>query len=341
MAKAPSSSLEVYLTPELVGKVCEESCERMQLVADILLLRGESTTGSSRLSVLEPVSGVTESYSKLCDTIIASTKVLAISIQEFGQQVDLLCLSNIKQLTEKITKQAIEITEVASSAAYQSALIDVHCKPAKQGVIDHYRFERAKQELHMSYNKFKPVCPLSAEHVLSISKNIAENLAILTRSCALISENNKVSPIDRAQFATCCQSLQGTTAAFLTTLKAFASSRTEDNRKRCLLFGKPLLSAVDSIIEFSSYPQFSGKPAILTTEGYKSQIDILGGAMAIISSCIQLLDTAKSILSGYTHDKKNAWQKLASCIKAVFYLLPSENTLLCPQEDLPQTLHDC
>lgn len=313
-----------YSAPKLVARVCEESCERMQLVADFLLLKGHqasSSLNSKHLSVLEPLSIENQSYGKFRDTIIANTKALAISTKEFGQQMNLLNLGNIQKLADKVVKQVIILTETAVQAAYYCSLIDVRCKPAKPGVVDLYSFERAKQELHLVYEKFKPEYPLTTnEQILNISKIIADNLAILTRGCTMASENESVNPIDRAQFLNCSESLHGTTAAFLIALKTLASSCTEEHRKRCLLFGRPLLTAVDCIVEFSSFAQFLGKPAILTQKGHESQTDILGGAMAVISSSIQLLGTAKSILSEDESDKEkkiHRWQKLANCIKAV------------------------
>lgn len=330
MARYESPSSETLLTPEHVGKVCEESCERMQLVADILLLKSENTTmaqlsqGIRRLSVLEPVNGGSESYAKLRDTIVAGTKFLTIYTKEFGHQINLQSLSNIKALAEKIAEQAINLTEGAASAAYYAALTDVSCMPAKPGVISHYAFERAKQDLRLSYNKFKPEygCQLSSQSMLDVSKTFADNLSMLIHSCTQASVNERVSTIDRAQFAACSQSIQSTTIAFLTALKLYASSHTEGNCRRCLLFGKPLLAVVDSTVEFSSYAQFSGKPAVLSHKGQESQMDILGGAMAVISSCTQLLDTSKSILVGDVDvsDKKRKtsnWQKLANCMKSV------------------------
>lgn len=327
MAKLiPSKTLsEHQLTPKLVESVCEEFCERLQLVADFLLLKtgnGANSQNSKRLSVLEPLSGGIEPYGKVRDAITANTKTLTVSVKEFEHQMNIQNLSSIKDLAEKIAKQAILLTEAAASAAYFSALTNIHCKPAKPGVVNRYSFERAKQELHMSYNKFRPdyEWPSSNQHVLELSKRFAEGIAVISHSCKQASENELASSVDRDQFATCFQSLQGVTASFLTALKGFASSRTEENRTRCLLFGKPLLVTVDSIVEFSSFSQFSGKPAVLTHEGHESQIEILGGAMAVISSCIQLLDTARSILHDKVHDKKNAasrWQKLANCVKAI------------------------
>ena len=310
--------------PDLIGRVCEESCERMQLVADLLLLKSgkHSSPTTKTLSVLEPVSTGNESYGKLRDTIVANTKALAISIKDFGKEMNLQNLRNTQELAIKVTNQAILLTETAAHAAYYSSLSDIGCKPAKPGVIDNYKFQRARQELQLSYEKFKPeYCTLSSsEQIVNISKTIAESLAVLTHGCAEASKNDKVSSGDRIQFANCSQSLQSATVTFVTALKAFATSHTNENCKKCLLFGKPLLATVDSIVEFSSFPQFSGEPAILTQKGHESQIDILGGSMAVISSSIQLLGTAKAILCGGEHDTKlraSQWQKLANCIKAV------------------------
>ena len=321
---ASSSTLHEKFAAERVGKVCEEACAKMQLVADILLLKDTGPDESrKRLSVLEPVpGGIDQSYSKLRDTIIAGTKVLSITAKDFSHQMNLKTLKNIHKLAEKIAIQAIELTEYAASAAYKVALTDVGCTPAMPGIRSHYCFERAKQELQFSYNKFGlgHDYQLSSQDVLDISKTFAGNLAMLTRNCNNASVNENIDTIDRTQFAACSQSLQSATAVFLTALKTFASSRNEENCKRCLLFGKPLLAVVDSIVEFSSYPQFSGKPAILSHKGQESQINILGGAMAVISSCMQLLDTSKCILYHELKEEKgvsNHWQKLANCTKSV------------------------
>lgn len=323
---AESSTLHEQFAAERVGKVCEEACEKMQLVADLLLLKNtglyatHSPQGRKRLSVLEPVPGGIESYSKLRDTIIAGTKVLSISTKDFSHQMNVKCLKNINIIVQKIAIQAIELTEYAANAAYYMALTDVSCTPAKPGIISHYSFQRAKQELQLSYNKFRPGYQLSREDVLDISKTIAGNLAMLTHNCTKASVDEYVDTIDRAQFAACSQSLQSATAVFLAALKTYASLRNEENCKRCLLFGKPLLAVVDSIVEFSSYPQFSGKPAVLSHKGEESQIDILGGAMAVISSTMQLLDTAKCILYNDQKEEKRMsthWQKLANCTKSV------------------------
>ena len=322
-----SSSLpsDLYLTPELVERACRDACERIQLVADLLLLQSNTSSyhapstsihSSKQPAVLEPISKGNESYSKSRDAIVANSKGLAISVKDLGHKLNKLNLGGVYRTVQNITEQVVILTEAATHAAYFTALTDVHCKPATPGVADRYSFERARQAVHMSYDMFKPdyVHSMTRNQVLQISRTFANNLGILTQGCKLASENKSLKETDRSQFSNCVQCLQGTTSAFLASLKLFASSHSEENRKRCLLFGRPVLAAVDSTVEFTRFPQFAGKPAELTERGYHSQTEILGGAMAVVSSSIQLLETAENILD---NNNSSNWQKMVNCTKAV------------------------
>ena len=314
----------VYMETDIVCMVCEESCQRMQLVADLLLLQEETHSSGrpkSRVSsVMEPIALGHESYAKATDSIVANTKGLSISVKNLEKQIKAKNSTNIGKHAEKIASQAILLTEAAAQAAYFSSLTDARCSPAEPGIVDRYSFERARQAIQLSYNKFRMEhsMRLTDEHVLSLSKAFADNLAVLTQGCELASREKRMVSEDRVQLTSSSQCLQGATAAFLPCLKLFASQRTEESRKRCLLFGKPLLAAVDAVVDFSAFPQFSGKPAKLTQRGGESQTHILGGAMAVISSSIQLLSTVKVLLTEKNKKLQEAsLQKFANCIKAV------------------------
>lgn len=308
-----SSSMDLTLTPDTVVHVCSEATDRMQLVAELLLLR----TGSEPVA-LEPISKGNESYAKSRDAITANTKGLAISIKELSKQLNLKRLGAVYQLVERVADQVIILTEAATHAAYFTALTDSKSRPAKPAVVDRYSFARSKQAIHMAYDKFHPERGALSQHqVLQISRTFADNLAVLTQGCKLAAENLKISKADQAQFADCAQCLQGTTAAFLSSLKAFASSHSPEDRRRCLLFGKPVLEAVNCVVEFADFPQFSGKPAQLTQNGYKRQTEILGGAMAVVSSSVQLLKSTSSLLEEKLRHDTSHWQKMVNCTKAV------------------------
>lgn len=308
-----SSKNDLYLTPAIVGSVCEESSDRMQLVAELLLLQS-----GLQPSALEPVSKANESYGKSRDAIVANTKGLAISIKDLSKHVHQMNLTLVYQCVQQVADQVIILVEAATHAAYFTALTDVHCTPATPGVVDRYSFARAKQAVNMAYSKFKPESgPLTRDQTIQISRTFANNLALLTQGCKLAAENKKISEMDQMQFANCAQCLQGTTAAFLSSLKAFAASHSAEKRKRCLLFGKPVIEAVNCVVEFANLPEFKGKPAKLTERGYESQTDILGGAMAIVSSSVQLMNTTKSLLEHGAKEGTSHWQKFVNCSKAV------------------------
>ena len=282
----------------------------MQLVAELLLLQ----TGSQPVA-MEPVSMGNESYAKSRDAIVANTKGLAISIKDLSKHLRQRNLPAMQQDVQQVSDQVIILTEAATHAAYITALTDVMCKPAKPGLFDRYSFARAQQAVHMAYEKFRPEYGhLSRDEILQLSRTFANNLALLSQGCRLAAENQKITERDRTQLINCTQCLQGTTAAFLASLKALAASHSAENRRRCLLFGKPVLAAVDCIIEFTTFPQFAGKPARLTQKGFELQTEILGGAMAVVSSSVQLLNTTKSLLE---HTDTSHWQKIVNCTKAV------------------------
>lgn len=301
------------------ARMCSESVERMQLVAELLLLQ----SGRDKPAALEPVSVGNESYGKSRDAIVANTKALAISIKEFGKTLHVKDLTLVYRLAQQVANQVIVLTEAAAHAAYFAALSDATCEPASPPAVDRYTFTRARQELKLAYDKFRlEYGILTREQVVQVSSTFADNLAALTQGCKLAAENKRLKISDRVQFSHCAQGLQGTTAAFLTSLKAFAASNSIEDRKKCILFGKPLLETVNSVVEYAYFAQFSGRPAKLTEDGYHAQTEILAGAMAIVGASIQLLNTGRSLIElnramRTSGQEAGQWQKLVNCTKAV------------------------
>ena len=312
----------------------------MQLVAELLLLQ----SGRDKPAALEPVSGRNESLWKSRDAIVANTKGLAISIKEFGKRLHGNDIPAVYRLAHRVADQVIALTEAAAHAAYFSALSDAACESASPPVVDRYALTRARQELRLAYAKFKlDYGFLSREQIMQVSGVFADNLATLTQTCKLAAENKRIKISDRVQFSHCVQGLQGATAAFLTSLKAFASSNSIEDRKKCVLFGKPLLETVNSIVEYAHFAQFSGTPAKLTEDSYHTQTEVLAGAMAIVGASIQLLNTGHGILeqkvtiaTGQGDDGQ--WMKLVNCTKAVADATKFLSSAICVHTPLPSLL---
>ena len=310
---------ENIISTRAAAGMCSESVERMQLVAELLLLQ----SGRDKPAALEPVSVGNESYAKSRDAIVANTKALAISIKGFGKTLHGKDVTLVYRLAQQVAKQVIALTEAAAHAAYFAALSDATCEAASPPAVDRYTFTRARQELKFAHDKFRlEYGPLTREQIMQVSGSFADNLAALTEGCKLAAENKQIKISDRVQFSHCGQGLQGTTAAFLTSLKAFAASNSIEDRKKCILFGKPLLETVNSVVEYAHFPQFSGRPAKLTEDGYQAQTEILAGAMAIVGASIQLLNTGRNLLElnraiSASGQEAGLWQKLANSTKAV------------------------
>ena len=301
------------------ARMCGESVERMQLVAELLLLQ----SGRDKPAALEPVSAGQESYAKSRDAIVASTKGLAISIKEFGKKLHCKDMAGVYRLAQQVADQVILLTEAATHAAYFSSLNDAESEPAQPPAVDRYALSRSRLELRLAYGKFRlDYGSLSREQVMQVSGVFADNLSTLTRTCKLAAENKRIRISDRVQFSHCAQGLQGATAAFLTSLKAFAGSNTTEDRKKCVLFGRPLLEMANSVVEFAHFPQFSGTPAKMTEEGYQAQTEVLAGAMAVVGASVQLLNTGRKIVEEGNDvalglGEGEQWQKLVNCSKAV------------------------
>lgn len=311
-----SNTVDGGVSSELVLLGCNEACERIQLAADILLLQTNQPLPllPNRESATQPFSADSESYGKSRDAIIASTKRLAISIKELTHLLEERNFYGVYKVMCSIASQVVSLIESATHAAYWTSMVDVQCKPAKLGTVNRYHFECARQTIHMCYEKFQPQYEIfhSTEILTTISKILADNIATLIHGCKHAAENKEISQHDRTQFGNCVQCLQGVTTIFLESLKCLVSSHSEEDCKHCLLFGKPLLSAVDMVIDFAKFPQFTGTPAILTQQGFESQMEIVGGAMAVVSSTVQLIVASKSVIGNSI-----CWKNFANCSKAV------------------------
>ena len=316
MLRHPSSSSSL-ITSRIVCRSCDESVDRMQLVAELLLLR----SGAKPIS-LYPVARSGESYSKSRDVIVANTKGLAVCIKELTKNLKDSRLSLVEATIEQIADKVTLLTEAAAHAAYLSAMVDPESAPATPGVVDQYAFSKANQLVSISCKKLELDRGLiSKEQILALSQVIATNMAVVRQGCLLASENGEVEEEDQLQFESCVNCLDGALSCFITSLKRYTTTLTTENRQLAATFSVPLVSGLRCIVEYANRQQFSGLPASLTLRGEHSQTEILAAAMAIVSASTQLLHTASGLLKlqhgGVSGEGEKQWHRLVSCARAV------------------------
>ncbi len=310
-----------------ITRQCEEGVEFMELIAELLLLRS-----GSKAKALHPVTGSGGSYGKSRDAIVANTKALAISIKDLTRQLKDDDLEEVDCVVQQISERVTILTEAAAQAAYISAMYDKSSISSTEGVVDQYMFAKARYIISITCNNFSPDRGLITNDViLKLTQTIATNLSSLRHGCQKASENDTLVETERAQFSACVQCLDGSSAMFVACVKSYITTSSKaGGRKNMYVFALPLKAAVNSIVEYSSLPQFSSVPAQLTARGEQCQTEILAGAMSIVSAAVQMLNTVVNLMedrfgngaNGKIAAEKKAiedrhWQKLVSCARAV------------------------
>ncbi|XP_065841603.1 talin rod domain-containing protein 1-like [Oscarella lobularis] len=304
------SSLESVKTPSDVSRDCEESIDLIQLVADLLLLHGDPEP-----TALEPVTSASDSYAKCRDTIVARTKGLAIMVNELATQIRANKLADVSRTIRSGAEAVVALTEAATHAAYTVGVADPGSTAAYPGLVDRYRFSRAKHRILGACARFDlSYGILTEQQILQISAQIAHNLTILTETCQ-IAANQAADPQSQDQFRQCSKSISGTTAALLASIKAYAKTRQDKDREKCVIFSKPLIEVIDAVLAFGALAEYAGEPARMSEIGKSTQQAILGGAMATVASCVKLFNVIPGLVRNVADTE--AWKNLMLCSKAV------------------------
>ena len=311
-----------FFASEEVSRSCSDSIERMELVAELLLLRS-----GSRYRALYPVSRAGDSYTMSRDAIVANTKALAISIKELTKELKVKNMAEVDNTVRHIADKVVVLTEAAAHAAYLSAMCDIRSVGARPGVVDQYALAKARQRVVLACLRFSlDRGPLSKKQILDLTQTMAANLTVLRQNCKLASESEQISVGDRNQFVSCIQAMDGVSSCFVTSVKAYGAETIADNRSKVAIFVPCLVAVVNSVASYGCLTQFSGQPAELAHKGEESQTEIVPGAMSVVSASVQLLNAASSLLENLQLSPSNKdkgvtderlWQKLVSCARSV------------------------
>lgn len=307
-----TTSVGETFTPTKVVRICSQSAEEIDLIAEVLLLQ-EST----KPTVLEPL-GKGHKQSDCQERIAGTTRQFPDLLKGLQGHLKESNLQGIAETVRLLTEQVALLTESAAQLAYVTAVKDPMSEPALPGVTDRYSFEMARFAIVVACRKFDKdkYGIIDTQMILRVSSTIAESLTVLKEGCKCAAELQDLSVYDREQFANSSKALQGATAPFLTAFKAFTKSRSEPDRLRCQIFCRPMVEAVKATVEFSQLPEFRGKPASLSEEAKETQTQLLGSAMAVVSSVIQLFTATQTILEQPRFMNDSLWQRWHVCSKA-------------------------
>ena len=300
-------------TPTKAARVCSESVAEIDLVADVLLLQA-----STKPTVLEPLS--TGGSERDCQERIHGTaKVMIATVANLKQHLRDNYSKGVAEEVRTIAEHVVSITENAAQLAYVVAVQDPMSEPALPGVCDRYSFEMAKFSITIACKKFEKNkhYDIDTQTILNISSVIADGLTVIRDGCKRASEVQDLKPKDREMFLNCNKAIQGATTPFLSSLKTFTKAREESERQRCLIFSRTMVESVKAAVDFSQLLEFRGQLASLSEEARESQTAILGSAMAVVSSVVQLFEATKTLLEQPRFMNESIWHRWYSCSKSV------------------------
>jgi hypothetical protein len=308
-----------------VNRGCEEAIELMELVAELLLLRSGSKDKS-----LHPVNQSSEPYASSRDAIVANTKALAISIKDITRQLKEEKFFDVEKTVQIIADKVTVLIEAASHAAYIAAVSNSSTTSVQPALIDQYSFAKSRLIITNTCKKLSPERRhLTSEDIMELTQTIANHLKILRQNCKNAAANKSISEMSRDQFNSCIQSLDGSSTAFVTSVKGYITSGQISDQKKIGMFSIPLTATVNTVASFAGLPEFAGHITHLDSKGEQSQTEILASAMAVVSSTVQMLHTVTGLIDfkvglskGETaaEDKSSDerhWHRLVSCTRAV------------------------
>ncbi|OCT89715.1 talin rod domain-containing protein 1 [Xenopus laevis] len=271
--------------------ICEQCKNKMQLVADLLLLSSEPRPVSPESSLQ-----FGETFEKCRDTVIARTKGLSILTHDVQSQLNMGRFAEVGDTVQEMGDLLVSLIELSAHAAYLAAVEVPGSQAAQAGLVDRYKVTRCRHEVEQSCATLRsvPLAELTPQLLLEVSQNLSRNLKTLTDASVAASDKSR-DKFAKEQFKLGVKCMSTSASALLACVREVKTSPSELSRNRCALFSGPLVQAVHALVGFATEPQFLGRAAILNPEGKAVQTAILGGAMSVVSACVLLTQCLRDI----------------------------------------------
>nr|A0A3G2LGI8.1 RecName: Full=Talin [Oscarella pearsei]AYN71349.1 talin [Oscarella pearsei] len=274
-------------------------------------LRKIQTVGGMLANPVEPVND--NSYFVCLDAVMENSKILGEAMGDITKHAKGERHDEFGSAVSTAASAVCTLTESAAQAAYLVAISDSSSTAAISGLVDTSQFARAQQAIREACEQL--LNPSSAQQqVLSSATVIAKHTSGLCNACKIASGKTK-NPVAKRKFVQSAKDVATSTANLVKSIKALAGTLNDGNRGDCAKTTKPLLEAIDDLVEFASAAEFASVPAQISPEARSAQAPILvaGNNMLIASS--SLISSAKNL--AVNPRDAATWQLLASHSKAV------------------------
>ncbi|XP_023248015.1 talin-2 [Copidosoma floridanum] len=259
----------------------------------------------------EPISDC--SYFKCLNIVMEKSKSLGDGMTGIANHAKKSEHDLFSKAIKEVSYSICGLIEAAAQASYLAGVSDPLSLSAKSGLIDQKHFSRAVESIHSSCNV---ICnpAVSQQQILAAATSIAKHTSALCNACRLASSKTN-NPIAKRHFVQSAKDVANSTASLVREIKVLDANFSDINQVECIKATKPLLEAVDNLLTYASYSEFSSQPDKISTAAVSTQEPIIEAGKSIISSSCAMILTAKS-LSVKCKDPPT-WQLLANHSKSV------------------------
>lgn len=306
----PSTSMEqLNVPPSAVNCASNNAINKMQTVADMLLLQSETSI------TIQPHFNTDNNFKKCKDTIIKHAKGLAATIRQINHQLREKQYGSLCKSLEVLADQVVIVTEATAHMTYTNVVDSI--TSTEQHSFNRYLLVRCELDITAACERLQfEYGPLSNEELLKTTSGVSEHVATIKRICLEAKDLESLPSEDKTQISLLGDTISAAFVCFVSCLKILASNpQSLEYRQKCLTLSKPLLASIASLRQITDTASLTDMPVLLEKKSSEPMTTLLGSAMAIVSSSVRYVESVQNVAEDM--DDNSSWKSLVNCSKSV------------------------
>ncbi|XP_073980591.1 talin_middle and talin-RS domain-containing protein rhea isoform X4 [Rhodnius prolixus] len=263
----------------------------------------------------QPVNSYT--YFECLDKVTDSSKALGNGMTGIANHARSSQYEQFGESVRSVGRSVCSLVEAAAQAAYLVGVAQPGSKAGTAGLVDQSLFCRALNDITAACSVLcdSSVAPGRTE-VMGAAKEIAKHTSALCNACRVASCNT-TNTVAKRQFVQSAKDVANSTANLVKEIKALDMDNEyrEDKRRNCAAACRPVLDAVESLVQYASSREFSGERAVMSPAARVAQAPIVDAAGEIVRAAADMVRAAKSLV--VTPKDPPTWLNMADNSKRV------------------------
>ena len=308
----PSASMEqLNVPPSAVNCASSNAVNKMQTIADMLLLQSDDTTSIT----IQPLFNTDNNFKKCKDTIIKNAKGLAATIRQMNHQLRQRQYGSLCKSLEVLADQVVTVTEATAHMAYTSTIDSITL--GDYHLFNRYLLVKCELDITAACERLQfEYGSISSEELLKATSEVSDHVASIKRICFEARDLESLPSEEKAHISMLGDAISAAFVCFVNCLKILASNpHSSEHRQKCLILSKPLLASIASLRQITDSTILSDMPVLLDKKSSEPLTVLLGSAMAIVSSSVRYVESVQNVAEDM--DDNSSWKSLVNCSKSV------------------------